>query len=96
MLGTKPKLKIDETLIKMKVPRRPKWNASTTPEQLSQMENENFLIWRRELAHLEEELLIDKTLTPFEKNIEVWKQLWRVIEKSEIVVQVLLPKLFNM
>jgi large subunit GTPase 1 len=27
-------------------------------------------------------------LTPFEKNIEVWKQLWRVIERSDIVVQI--------
>lgn len=88
IMGAKPKPKYDETMIKMKVPRRPKWDSKTTPEQLNQMENENFLTWRRELAHLEEELLIDKTMTPFEKNIEVWKQLWRVIEKSDIVVQV--------
>lgn len=27
-------------------------------------------------------------LTPFEKNIEVWKQLWRVIERSDLVVQI--------
>jgi large subunit GTPase 1 len=26
--------------------------------------------------------------TPFEKNIEVWRQLWRVIERSDIVVQI--------
>ena len=24
----------------------------------------------------------DLTLTPFEKNLEFWRQLWRVIEKS--------------
>jgi ribosome biogenesis GTPase A len=28
------------------------------------------------------------TLTPFEKNLEIWRQLWRVCEKSDIVVQV--------
>lgn len=28
------------------------------------------------------------TLTPYEKNLEVWKQLWRVVEKSDILVQV--------
>ena len=28
-------------------------------------------------------------LTPFEKNLEVWRQLWRVLERSDIVVQVL-------
>ena len=27
-------------------------------------------------------------LTPFEKNLEVWRQLWRVLERSDIVVQV--------
>lgn len=27
-------------------------------------------------------------LTPFEKNIEVWKQLWRVLERSDLVVQI--------
>ena len=27
-------------------------------------------------------------LTPFEKNIEVWKQLWRVVEKSDLVIQI--------
>ena len=28
------------------------------------------------------------TLTPFEKNLEIWRQLWRVCERSDIVVQV--------
>ena len=28
-------------------------------------------------------------LTPFEKNLEVWKQLWRVMERSHVVVQIL-------
>ena len=27
-------------------------------------------------------------LTPFEKNLEVWRQLWRVLERSHIVVQI--------
>lgn len=45
-----------------------------------------FLLWRRALAAVEEaERLV---LTPFEKNLEVWRQLWRVVERSHIVVQV--------
>lgn len=32
-------------------------------------------------------------LTPFEKNLEVWRQLWRVLERSDIVVQVPLAPL---
>lgn len=30
-------------------------------------------------------------LTPFEKNLEVWRQLWRVLERSDIVVQASQP-----
>ena len=24
-------------------------------------------------------------LTPFEKNIDIWRQLWRVLERSDLV-----------
>ena len=27
-------------------------------------------------------------VTPFEKNLEVWRQLWRVLERSDWAVQV--------
>ena len=27
-------------------------------------------------------------MTPFERNLEVWRQLWRVIERSDVVVQI--------
>jgi large subunit GTPase 1 len=27
-------------------------------------------------------------MTPFERNIEVWRQLWRVIERSDLIVQI--------
>ena len=26
-------------------------------------------------------------MTPFEKNLEVWRQLWRVVERSDFLVQ---------
>lgn len=29
---------------------RPKWDEQTTPEQLDQLEKDNFLAWRRSLA----------------------------------------------
>lgn len=32
----------------------------------------------------DEELLI----TPYEKNLDFWRQLWRVIERSDVVVQI--------
>jgi len=68
------------------IPRRPGWSLTTTPEELHAQERSSFLDWRRDLAALEsDERLI---LTPFEKNIEVWRQLWRVVERSDFVVQV--------
>ena len=30
----------------------------------------------------------DLAVTPFEKNLEVWRQLWRVIERSDVVIQI--------
>lgn len=35
-----------------------------------------------------EETNYDLHITPYEKNPEVWRQLWRVIEKSDIVIQI--------
>lgn len=43
--------------------------------------------WRRDLAAVEEGN-IKLAITPFEKNIEVWRQLWRVIEKSDLLLQI--------
>ena len=27
-------------------------------------------------------------VTPYEKNLEFWRQLWRVIERSDVVIQI--------
>ncbi|KAI9017103.1 P-loop containing nucleoside triphosphate hydrolase protein [Gaertneriomyces semiglobifer] len=68
------------------VPRRPPWDSTTTPDELKRRENISFLEWRRGLVTLEE----DKGLlmTPYERNLEVWRQLWRVIERSDLIVQI--------
>nr|XP_053648547.1 large subunit GTPase 1 homolog [Cherax quadricarinatus] len=71
----------------LRIPRRPPWDVTTTPEQLAEAERSSFLSWRRNLSKLQE---VDGiTLTPFEKNLEFWRQLWRVIERSDVVVQIL-------
>ncbi len=56
------------------IPRRPEWDEETTPDQLDRMEKDSFLRWRKSLADMEEEFN-GKEITPFEKNLEVWKQL---------------------
>lgn len=55
------------------------WNNTTSAEELEEKERESFLDWRRSLVHLQEdERLI---LTPFERNLDFWRQLWRVVER---------------
>lgn len=82
-----PELNEEDIAASLCVPRRPLWTQDTTPEQLDELEKLSFLAWRKKLAKIQEnDTLI---LTPFEKNIEVWRQLWRVIERSDIIVQIL-------
>jgi hypothetical protein len=59
-------------------------------EELKNAENDAFLEWRRKLAVLQEER--DALITPYEKNLEFWRQLWRVIERSDLVIQVIVPR----
>uniref|UniRef100_A0A4W4FGR6 Large subunit GTPase 1 homolog n=1 Tax=Electrophorus electricus TaxID=8005 RepID=A0A4W4FGR6_ELEEL len=70
----------------LRIPRRPPWDEHTSSEDLQQAERDNFLTWRRDLARLEEEQKL--ILTPFERNLDFWRQLWRVIERSDVVVQI--------
>jgi len=71
----------------IRIPRRPAWDFTMSPDELTRREHENFLQWRRELAQYEE-ASHDKHATPYEKNIEVWKQLWRVAERSHVLAQI--------
>ena len=43
--------------------------------------------WRRDLSALEEKYRFLQ-VTPYEKNVDLWRQLWMVIEKSDILVQI--------
>jgi len=70
---------------KLPIPRRPDWTGLTA-EQLKDEENKNFLEWRRSLASIQEEY--DCVVTPYEKNLEFWRQLWRVIERSDLIIQI--------
>ncbi|KAI9481990.1 P-loop containing nucleoside triphosphate hydrolase protein [Coemansia mojavensis] len=75
-----------ENRSRLKIPRRPEWDRTTTAAQLHRSEREAFMEWRRELARLQEDEGL--LLTPFERNLEVWRQLWRVLERSHLVVQI--------
>lgn len=71
---------------RLTIPRRPPWTKATTAEELQQAERLSFVAWRRGLADLEEKQNV--MMTPYERNIEFWRQLWRVMEKSDVLVQI--------
>lgn len=74
----------------LSVPRRPAWDEDTSAAELDVNEKEAFLQWRRGIAAREEQLLESghARVTPFEKNLEVWRQLWRVMERCACVLQI--------
>ncbi len=69
------------------IPKRPKWKEGISAVEFDRMEREAFLNWRRALAG-EEEANVGYAITPYEKNIEVWRQLWLVVEKSNVLIQI--------
>lgn len=77
----------------LSVPRRPTWDGTTTAAELDVREKESFLEWRRAIALREEEIVLQQRhsslgVTPFEKNLEIWRQLWRVLERCSCIVQI--------
>ena len=56
--------------------------------ELDRKEKDSFLEWRRELAELQE--IEGIVMTPFERNLDFWRQLWRVIERrfGQILFQI--------
>ena len=69
------------------VPRRPKWTPDVTHDQLALMESQNFAEWKFKICQTVQ-LLKHCTSTPFERNLDFWRQLWRVVERSDIVTQI--------
>lgn len=70
----------------LKIPRRPKWTPSMSADELHLQENQSFLDWRRGLSLLQEDEGL--LMTPYEKNLEFWRQLWRVVERSDVIAQI--------
>ena len=75
------------TNVSLRIPRRPKWDKSMKREEIRKKENEAFIQWRKSVAESEEKNM-SLTITPFEKNIDIWRQLWQVIERSQVILQI--------
>lgn len=65
-------------------PQRPPWDRSMTPEELDAQETAVFEKW---LASVHGSYSRHE-LPPFEHNLEVWRQLWRTLEKSDMMMVV--------
>ena len=62
------------------IPRMEKRTRSVSTEPKVYIVDTNFFY------RLQDEMGL--MLTPFERNIEVWRQLWRVVERSHLIVQI--------
>lgn len=68
---------------RLDMPRRPEWNKSLTREQLNRQEQIYFKNFVDTL--LEDSTTSGKKLSYFDLNLDTWRQLWRVLEMSEII-----------
>ncbi|KAL5109519.1 hypothetical protein TcWFU_009897 [Taenia crassiceps] len=66
--------------------KRPKISRNMTKEEIANTEQEAYLSWRRDLTKLEQ--FDGIVMTPYERNLEFWRQLWQVVERSDVLVQV--------
>jgi hypothetical protein len=74
------------------MPVRPVWSRDETPNELDIKEK----LYFKEYIENVQLTFGTNSLNSFELNIEVWRQLWRVIERSDIlalVVDIRLPRL---
>eukprot|EP00929_Paragymnodinium_shiwhaense_P044932 TRINITY_DN23021_c0_g1_i1.p1 TRINITY_DN23021_c0_g1~~TRINITY_DN23021_c0_g1_i1.p1 ORF type:complete len:575 (+),score=122.53 TRINITY_DN23021_c0_g1_i1:67-1791(+) len=69
-------------------PMRPAWSQGVSGEQLEKKEAEYFAQWCEEtserIERMQKELNV-ADVAPFELNLQVWRQLWRVLEQSDVI-----------
>ncbi|KAF9286627.1 Guanine nucleotide-binding-like protein 1 [Mortierella antarctica] len=63
-------------------PTRPKWDYSMSREELERNEHRMFEAWMDSIYNK----YPTEELSYFEHNLEVWRQLWRVLEISDIIM----------
>ncbi|CAH0547268.1 unnamed protein product [Brassicogethes aeneus] len=63
-------------------PRRPAWSFKLSKHDLESQENKYFMEYLKDI----ESKFSWKELSFFELNLETWRQLWRVLEMSDIIL----------
>ncbi|MES1909349.1 MAG: hypothetical protein MHM6MM_002104 [Cercozoa sp. M6MM] len=88
----------EEALLSFPVPRRPLWKHKHSDDfrELAHMassaaqehgEEEEFGVWQRKVAQALRRHH-NMTLTPFERNLSVWRELWRTTERTDVIIEV--------
>lgn len=72
--------KMYETIIDF--PKRPNWDTSMSTKQMMEREQRFFSNWLQRIYTKYPK----ERLNYFEHNLEVWRQLWRVCEMSDILL----------
>ncbi|XP_030366677.1 guanine nucleotide-binding protein-like 1 isoform X4 [Strigops habroptila] len=69
-------------------PRRPPWSFAMSPEELRAREEAAFGAFLRALQENQHPEGEDDggDVAPFERNLETWRQLWRVLEMSDVIL----------
>ncbi|KAI8068633.1 hypothetical protein BC940DRAFT_298669 [Gongronella butleri] len=70
-------------------PKRPEWSYDLTKEQLDDQEQKAFKQWKERVYETYGNRDDGRQLSWFEQNIEVWRQLWRVLEISDVLLIVM-------
>ncbi|XP_017891096.1 guanine nucleotide-binding protein-like 1 [Ceratina calcarata] len=63
------------------MPKRPPWDFNMTKEQLDSREQRYFTEYLKGMAKLSD-------VSYFELNLETWRQLWRVLEMSDVLLMI--------
>lgn len=63
-------------------PERPEGYQTMTKEQLDMLENKSVRLYGEEM----ERLFSAEDINLYEQNVETWKQLWRVFDKSDVLL----------
>ncbi|OIR58712.1 MAG: large subunit GTPase 1 [Amphiamblys sp. WSBS2006] len=74
-----------DTTLTSTIPRKPKWNKEMSQEEFQQKETLDFLAWKKNIRQVAQNT---KQRIVFEQNIEIWRQLWHIIEHCDIIAQI--------
>ncbi|KAI8388626.1 uncharacterized protein BYT42DRAFT_560718 [Radiomyces spectabilis] len=69
-------------------PKRPKWDYEMSKEEVETQEETEFQSWMKGVYERYGNQK-DTPLSWFEHNLEVWRQLWRVLEISDIILVIM-------